>query len=329
MASEKQHKMDPALRKRLILTVGGCAAVVVIVAAASALTVWRGRTVPASATPESASQAAATEEPSSADPSATIAPQSTEAPAASAAASSAASSSQSRATPTPAAQTQGGTDTAQDNTPENNTPASQQTELVQPEPTPSVITLPYTIPNTSLVVRNVSGYDGVYLEDGSDSDITGVAAMVVENTGSTGVEYADIRLTQGGTVLEFKVSALPAGSMAVVQEASRQSPASGDYTVCTADVATLDSFGMSEGSVQVTDNGDNSLTVTNISGADIPCVRIFYKYYMSDENAYVGGIAYTAKLDNLTAGQSVTVNPTHYASNGSKVVMVRTYDTSQ
>ena len=88
-------------------------------------------------------------------------------------------------------------------------------------------------------------------------------------------------------------------------------------------------MGMAESQVQVADNGSDGLTVTNVSGADIPCVRIFYKYYMSDENAYVGGIAYTAKLTGLAAGQTITVTPSHYASGASRVVMVRTYDTAE
>lgn len=43
-------------------------------------------------------------------------------------------------------------------------------------------------------------------------------------------------------------------------------------------------------------------------------------------DAYVGGIAYTAKVENLEAGASVQITPTHYASGSSRVVMVRTYD---
>ena len=154
------------------------------------------------------------------------------------------------------------------------------------------------------------------------------AALVVENTGSSSVEYAEICIVQGGCELRFKLSALPAGATGVIQEASRLAPATGEIESCTADVATT-GMGMAESQVQVADNGSDGLTVTNVSGADIPCVRIFYKYYMADENAYVGGIAYTAKLTGLAAGQTITVTPSHYASGASRVVMVRTYDTAE
>ncbi len=83
---------------------------------------------------------------------------------------------------------------------------------------------------------------------------------------------------------------------------------------------------MSSDQVEVTEHGGNSLTVTNLTGASIPVVRVFYKYYLEDMDAYVGGIAYTAKVENLEAGASVQITPTHYASGSSRVVMVRTYD---
>ncbi len=65
---------------------------------------------------------------------------------------------------------------------------------------------------------------------------------------------------------------------------------------------------MSSDQVEVTENGGNSLTVTNLTGASIPVVRVFYKYYLEDMDAYVGGIAYTAKVENLEAGASVQIS---------------------
>ena len=188
---------------------------------------------------------------------------------------------------------------------------------------------PYTIPGTDLVIERFAGYSGVFIEDGSDSDISGVAAMVLKNQGSTNVEYVDITMNRDDQALQFKASAIPAGATVVVQEASQQSFGHGTYSNINAQVAYRETFEMSEDQVKVEDTGDNSLKVTNLTGADIPCVRIFYKYYMEDEDAYVGGIAYTAKLTNLAAGESQVITPSHYAGSSSKVVMVRTYDTAE
>ena len=67
--------------------------------------------------------------------------------------------------------------------------------------------------------------------------------------------------------------------------------------------------------------------MTNISGVDIPCVRIFYKFHMEDVDVFVGGITYTAKLENLAADETRTVRPSHYAKGNSRIVMVKIYDT--
>lgn len=209
-------------------------------------------------------------------------------------------------------------------------PPATQPPATQPpatEPPKVIINLPYTIPGTTLTIQRVAGFDGIYLENGSDSSVSGVAMMMLTNTGFQAVEYAKITMTYDDKVLTFEVSALKPGGVIAVQEAGKNSCASGDLIHCSADVAVLDSLGMSEDMVKVEDNGDNTLTVTNVTEQEIVTIRIFYKYYMAEENAYVGGITYTAKISNLGPNASVVINPSHYASDACEVVMVRTYDT--
>lgn len=198
--------------------------------------------------------------------------------------------------------------------------------VVPDEEQSTVVTFPYAIPGTELTIEKVASYTGVYLEDGSDKDISGVSTMVLVNHSKSAAEYVDITLNCDGKALEFVASAVPSGATVVVQEANQASYQNGTYSDCTAQVASLDKFELSESQVKVEDNGDNSLTVTNLTGSDIPVVRVFYKYYMDDSDAYVGGIAYTAKLTNLKANGSQKITPSHFSSSGSKVLMVRTYD---
>jgi hypothetical protein len=194
-------------------------------------------------------------------------------------------------------------------------------------PPKTVINLPYTIPGTTLVIQRVANYSGIYLEDGSNSDVTDVAMMLLYNAGSQAVEFADCRLVYDDKTLEFKISALPAGGKIAVQEFNGQSCASGDLTECRIDIATMDKMEMSENLVNVMDNGNNTLTITNLSEQDIATVRIFYKYYLADEDAYIGGIAFSSALHDLKAGESYVLMPNHFSSSGSVVIMVRTYDT--
>lgn len=190
------------------------------------------------------------------------------------------------------------------------------------------ISLPYSIGGSGLVIRSITSYDGTYIEDGSDSDISGVTVIILENTGDTEVEYASITVNREGTELQFEASALPAGGTVVVQEKNRVLFEEGNYTDCSADVAEIEEFDMSSDQIRVDETGDQTLTVTNLTDENIPAVRIFYKFYMEDEDTYVGGITYTAKITGLDANASVEITPSHYLKGSSRIMMIRTYDTA-
>lgn len=78
--------------------------------------------------------------------------------------------------------------------------------------------------------------------------------------------------------------------------------------------------------ISVVDNGNNTLTIKNLTNEMIPTVRVFYKYYMTDEDVFVGGIAFTVRLTRLAAGATITIQPSHYNSATSRVVMTQVYD---
>ena len=191
------------------------------------------------------------------------------------------------------------------------------------------ISFPHTVSGTSLAIENISSYDGIFLEDGSDQEVSGIAAMLLRNTGDANVEYAQITLKRDGEELQFEASDIPAGAAVVVQEKNKAAYGSGTFTDCSGITAELDSFEMSEDKVRVEETEEGSLQVTNLIDEEIPGIRIFYKFYMEDQQSYVGGITYTAKLTNLEAGSSQTVMPSHYVAGSSQVLMVRTYDAAE
>lgn len=195
------------------------------------------------------------------------------------------------------------------------------------DPEMNTLTFPYAIPGTDLVISQVNSYDGIFLEDGSDQTVTGISVIVLENQGKTGVEYANITLTQNGKQLQYKATALPAGAKIVVQEASAAAYSDDVYTACTADVAQMEIFEMSSSLVKVVENEDGSLSVTNLGTETIPCVRIFYKFAMEKGEIYVGGITYTAKIIQLESGATQQVYLSHYAAGSSEIMMIRTYAT--
>ncbi len=188
----------------------------------------------------------------------------------------------------------------------------------------SVMGFPYADEDNSLSIDALYNYGGNYIEDGSDEEISSVAMLQVTNTSDQAIEYANIHMTADGTELEFDASLIPAGATVLVMEANKTGCSeSASCTYNGAEVAYITDYSMCEDQVTVTVNG-GALTVTNISGADIGELRIFYKNRM-DTGEYVGGIAYNVKIENLAAGASTTVNPSHYDPDYGEVMMVRIY----
>lgn len=183
----------------------------------------------------------------------------------------------------------------------------------------------YNTPDASLTIQRINGYSGIFIEDGSDKEVKNVAAIQVKNTSKQVVEYAKIELYNGDKKLVFEVSTLPANSSAVVMEKSKTTfDSSKNVTYGKSTVAYTDKLEKSSDiKYKVLDN--NGIEVTNKSKKDIGCVRVFYKY-KSEEGYYVGGITYVAKVNNLKAGTSETIYPSHFATDGGQVMMVKTYD---
>ena len=207
-------------------------------------------------------------------------------------------------------------------------PPTEPEETVPETTVPTGVHFPYAIPGTELVIDALNPYTGVFLEDGSDRDAVEIYAIILRNTSSHCAEYVQITLIrEDGVELIFTASAVDANSRVVVMEANAEPYLDMEYADCTADVARISHLEMSEDLISIEENIDGSLAVTNISGVDIPCVRIFYKFHMEDVDVFVGGITYTAKLENLAADETRTVRPSHYAQGNSRIVMVKIYDT--
>lgn len=189
-----------------------------------------------------------------------------------------------------------------------------------------VLTFPCEVPGHGLTIERIAPYTGMYVEDGTNVQVENVAMLLVKNTGTKPVEYTQVCIQYGEENLLFDISALPVGERIVVQEKFCKKIPDKDATYATALVIYRDDMVTTNENISVVDNGDNTLTITNLSGEMIPSLRVFYKYYMADEAVFVGGIAFTVRLTRLPAGASVTIQPTHYNSTTSRVVMSLTYD---
>lgn len=191
---------------------------------------------------------------------------------------------------------------------------------------PNVLTFPAKVEGYGLTIEKIAPYNGTYVEDGTNATVEDVAMLLIINNGDYPIEYAQIKVQYEQSSLLFDLTALPVGAKVVVQEKNGNKMPSGEAISATAMVLQEAELSLSQDSVSVVDNGNNTLTVKNLTDKIIHTVRVFYKYYMEEENVFVGGISFTVKLTRMGPGESVTIQPSHFTSKTSRVVMVLTYN---
>lgn len=174
-------------------------------------------------------------------------------------------------------------------------------------------------------LQALSGYQGPYVEDGTDDIVSDVLAITVRNDGDKTVQYAHIILTQGETAYEFDVTTLPVGASAQLLELSRQ-PMPDSTDGMTAQVTACAVFDteptMCEDVFQI-ETQDTAITITNNSGSDITGqIYVYYKIAYGD--LYMGGITYRVGTAGLKAGESTTCYAGHFSTDYSKL-MFATY----
>ena len=187
------------------------------------------------------------------------------------------------------------------------------------------VEFPCEIGETGLRIEKLAPYSGVYLEDGTGDQVSDVAMILVHNTKDQDIEYAEICIEYKNETLQFQLSALPAGARVVLQEKQRKKIPSEEAVKCTAMVIPHAQMGMAQDQVFVIDNGNDTLTVKNLTTNTIPSVRIFYKHFDKEEHIFLGGIAFNIKLTELKGDAMITIQPAHYASDSCNIVMVATY----
>ena len=181
---------------------------------------------------------------------------------------------------------------------------------------------PFVLEYTSLVAQKLIAYDGAYLEDGLEENVVEIAALVLENTGTTGIEYAQIVLLQGGRELYFDATYIPPKSRVLLLEDNKQSYSDAPVTACRCRTVIPGAFDRAERTVSVKETGMCTLEVTNLTEQEMGCVRIYYKLHEGEADLYVGGITYSTVIPNLLPGETRSVTPYRYASGYAQVVAV-------
>lgn len=174
-----------------------------------------------------------------------------------------------------------------------------------------------------LAIQYISGYAGVYMEDGTNEVVSDVLMIVLENTSSQDLQLARVSIEYSNFTAEFEVTNLPAGEKVVALEKNRHPVPSEAYrSIETRNVVFFpEAMSLQEDRIQI-EGTNGALTVKNVSGADIPGdIYVYYKNSASD--LLYGGITYrVAVKGGLAAGKSTQVIAGHYASGGSRIVSV-------
>lgn len=179
-----------------------------------------------------------------------------------------------------------------------------------------------------IAIRRLNAYDGPFLEDGSDETVSNVLALQFRNDGEQDVQYAEYVFDINGEEVAFKLSNLPAGQRCVVLAANRHAFNANEVLKLKSRlVAHVDYLPTADDQLLLVNNGDDTITVMNLTDHEIPLARVFYKTYYAEQESFIGGITYSVELKNLPAGgSSGAVAPSHFSADYSRFVGSGVYE---
>lgn len=206
-----------------------------------------------------------------------------------------------------------------------NSSSSDEQEVTVSAQEKKAVQFPYKIPGSNLTIDSIRSYDGIFIENGEDVPVNGIATLFITNNGSKDYDLANIKLIGDGIEYNFSASGIGAGKQIAIQESNAQAASSGPFYTVDSETSQETSF-TSDSDISYTLNDDGSIELTNNSSSNKPVVRVYYKFYLPEYSAYIGGITYTAKVDNLEAGETRTISPSHFDSETSEIIRIQSYN---
>lgn len=211
--------------------------------------------------------------------------------------------------------------------PRETTAAPAATRPVQTEPVQTVrievedrdpINLGY-----GLEITDAGRYTGLYMEDGSNEIVSDVMMIVVENSGDSDFQLANITAVCGGEEYRFTLTNLAAGAKVVLLDLDRKQSESGklDSAVLADPVPFEQPMELLEDTIEI-GGLEGMLNVRNLSDSDIDGdIYIYYKYAAQD--LYYGGITFRVRIEGgLKAGELRQVPAGHFSPGSCAVVQV-------
>lgn len=190
----------------------------------------------------------------------------------------------------------------------------------EPVETAMSMAFPYRMTDQPLILHGVFGYEGPYVEDGSDREVCDVAALLVENVGSELLTNTCIAVYTPQDYYLFFAQGLPAGEKTVVLE-SREKLYKGEKLI-TCWAATAEETGVCVEHIGLRQLGMDVLEVTGQPGKELRQFVILHKNWHKETDAYLGGIMYETYVEVIKPDQILLIRPEHYAGTVSRIVAV-------
>ena len=180
------------------------------------------------------------------------------------------------------------------------------------------VRFPCAVEDTYLTALSLAAYEGPFWEDGTDEEVTGIAALVVENNSGLFVERGAVILSVNDQTLVFELEALPPGERVLVLEKDRKVYCPCEEIVCYGWVKNA--YPEHIPGVTVADNSLGVFCVINQSDALLERVTVYYKNYDSQSGMFIGGTSYQAEVERLQPHETRAISPYHYAQGSSRIV---------
>lgn len=172
-------------------------------------------------------------------------------------------------------------------------------------PTEEALTFPLELENNQLLVNLPFSYDGL----NPDCDFTegrNIAAITVQNHSGQHLLQADVTLVAAdGSELLFRIEHLPSDKR-VTAFALDNAPLPADAAWVEARVSAqfTEHPSLRGSSVEISENG-MLIDVTNSTDTELSNLKIYCHNLLGEE--YFGGKSYPYEINNLPAGETVTV----------------------
>lgn len=173
-----------------------------------------------------------------------------------------------------------------------------------------------------IFVEESYSYDGNFVEDGSNKEVSNVWTLKVSNYSNQDIQFIRIKAQKDNDVGVFDITTLKANSSVIVMESNAlECPSnSEDYQYDIENLAYFQTEISLHSDIFKVMAKDNWIKLENISTQDINSdIYVYFKNY--EDDIYQGGITYRVKFaGGIKAGATVEMQSQHYSSKKSKIL---------